>query len=83
MDILIKIEEIDLLKDQKFQSFIKKEKIILQDVIAELEKEGIIYCEDNKIKLLTDELLIVSLNGKIYAGENRSGEMINYFEKQM
>lgn len=83
LNLLLKIGEVDLIEDLKFQKLIKEEKIILQDVINELQQERIIYCEDNKIKLLTDELLIINKNGKLYAGENKSGEMTNYVEKRL
>jgi hypothetical protein len=81
LDLLLKFWEIDMKNDVNFKALLKKENINLEKVIEELEQERIIYCEDSKIKLLTDELTMVLINGKIYAGENKSGELSAFIKK--
>jgi hypothetical protein len=81
LNLLMKIEEIDMSHDDKFKQLVKQENIDLAKTIKELEEERFIYIEDNKIKFLTDELKMVALNGKIYAGENKSRELDTFISK--
>ena len=81
LNLLLKLGEVDYENDKKFKDLINRENIDLKKLIEELENERIIYCEDNKIKLLTDELLVIEFKGKIYAGENKSGEMTHFVNK--
>jgi hypothetical protein len=81
LNLLLKVEEIDMTNDSKFKTLVEQENIDLVKVIEELEGERFIYIEDNKIKFLTDELKMVALNGKIYAGENKSGELDTFISK--
>ena len=67
--------------DSKFKAMVEQENIDLAKTIEELESERFIYIEDNKIKFLTDELKMIALNGKIYAGENKSGELDTFITK--
>ena len=81
LNLLMKIEEIDLTNDNKFKALIERENIDIAKTIEELEEERFIYVADNKIKFLTDELKMVALNGKIYAGENKSRELDTFISK--
>ncbi|MBK8392044.1 MAG: hypothetical protein IPL23_23465 [Saprospiraceae bacterium] len=81
LNLLLKIEEIDMTNDNKFKAMVEQENIDLAKTIEELEREKFIYIEDNKIKFLTDELKMVALNRKVYAGENKSGELDTFISK--
>ena len=69
--------------DKKFIEFIEGEKLILDKLIEELEATKLVYVDEGKMGLLTEELLITfTPDGKSYAGENGNGEMTNYLMRQ-
>ena len=74
---------IDIYNDKKFIEFIEGEKLILDKLIEELEATKLVYVDEGKMGLLTEELLITfTPDGKSYAGENGNGEMTNYLMRQ-
>lgn len=73
---------IQIENDTNFKQFIKDENIDQEKFLNELIESRLVYMDEGKLGLLVDELLMVYLNGKVYAGENKSGEMTSYFGKQ-
>jgi len=52
--------------------------------VEKLKATGLVCVENNKLILLTDECRCVILpNGKLYAGENKSGRLISWVKKEM
>jgi len=74
--------QIDIKKDKQFLKFIETKKLNAIQIINELVELRLVYLDEDILGLLVRELVVVNVNGKCYAGENKSGEMGNYFGKQ-
>ncbi|MGH2667473.1 DUF6602 domain-containing protein [Flavobacterium sp.] len=84
LNVLTQVEFVDINSDKDFLKFIKTEKIDVEKIIKELSEARLIYIDEGKMGLLVDELYTVfTPDGKIFAGENKSGEMTSYFSKQI
>lgn len=84
LNVLTKVETVDINSDVQFIKFIETKKLNADRIIKELIEGRLIYLDEGKIGLLVDELLTVfSPDGKVYAGENKNGEMTNYFSKEI
>ena len=67
-----------------FKDEVKKLKHPIQDVLLRLRNRNIISVEGNIIELLTDQCdLAFFPNGKIYAGENKTGRLSRWIFKEM
>ncbi len=56
----------------------------IDDFIFKLTETGLVYIENNKLKLLTDNCQCAFLpNGKIVAADNKSGRLTNWINQQM
>lgn len=78
--------EIDLTTDKELESYVVKEGSYtsLTDFIDKLNETGLVFVENNKLKLLTDQCECVILpNGKFVAGENKSGRLTNWVMKEI
>lgn len=75
---------IDLYNDKQLHAFIETEKEELSSFIDKLVETRLVYVDEGKMDFLVDELLMIfSPEGKVYGGENKNGEMMNYFKKLM
>jgi len=84
LHVLSQVGIVDINTDEQFLKFIKESKLDAEKIIKELAEARLVYVDEGKMGLLVDELLMVfSPDGKVYAGENKSGEMTNYFEKTL
>ncbi|MFY7861129.1 MAG: DUF6602 domain-containing protein [Chitinophagales bacterium] len=69
--------------DKELEKFCLKHKTTVEDLIDKWTRERIAYKNGNKIVLLLDEPIMTSdPDGKLYIGENKSGEMINWMNKR-
>jgi hypothetical protein len=82
LNLLLKFEQFDYINDIHLKNLKIREDINIEKTIQELENEQLVYREGSIVRLLIDELLMVSINGKIYAGENKSGQMMHYINSQ-
>lgn len=79
-------EEIDLMADNDLEAFVMKEGVYtsLTDFINKLKNTGIVFVENNKLKLLYDQCQCAILpTGKIVAGENKSGRFTNWIMREL
>jgi hypothetical protein len=78
-------EELDLQKDKCFENFVTKNShLSLADFVKNLEATNLVFVENNKLKLLTDQCQCVIMpNGKFFAGENKSGRVTNWMKKEI
>ncbi len=84
LHMLLKVGTIDIQTDREFLEFINDCKLDADKIVKELIDARLVYVDEGKMGLLVDELVtLITPDGKIYAGENRSGEMANYFNKQI
>ena len=81
LSMLSEMGEININTDKDFLQFIATNKLNVNEIINELKSNRLIYIDEDKIGLLVDELIMVFKSDKIYAGENKSGEMNIYFSK--
>ncbi len=80
---LSKQEYIDFYNDESFINFIKGKNLSVDKIIEELQATKLVYVDEGKMGLLTEELLInFTPDGKSFAGENRNSEMTNYLLRQ-
>jgi hypothetical protein len=80
---LCKHYEIDLDTDKDLENFIIKNGYpSLSEFINNLKGTGLVYIENNKLRLLTEQCQCVIQNGKFYAGENKTGRLINWSLKE-
>lgn len=83
LNLLGRVESLNL-EDIRFKKFISDNSLNVSEFIATLLKTKLIYVDENNIGLLTDELHTgFTPDGKVYAGENKNGEMIRYFLKEI
>jgi hypothetical protein len=83
LHVLINSEIIELDTDNKFKKFIEDNSLDADKFIKELLDTKLVYVDEGKMGLLVDELhTVFSPDGKVFAGENKSGEMTNYFLKK-
>lgn len=81
--VLINSETIELDTDKSFKKFLENSSLDFDKFIKQLLETKLVYVDEGKMRLLVDELhTVFSPEGKIYAGENGSGEMTNYFLKK-
>ncbi|MCF2503475.1 hypothetical protein L0663_08820 [Dyadobacter sp. CY107] len=65
--------------DPSLLDLISRNNIDFESTLQILIKQRLLYQEENEIGLLVDDLQIcIAGDGKIYAGENKSGEMSHY-----
>lgn len=79
-------EEIDLEADKQLEPFVVKEGKYnsLTDFIEKLKLTGLVFVENNKLRLLTDQCQCAIMpNGKYVAGENKSGRFTNWMMKEI
>lgn len=75
---------IDINNDEQFLKFIKDNNLNAKKIIKELIETRLVYVDEGQMGLLVDELFMVfHTDGKVYAGENKSGEMTSYFSKHI
>lgn len=56
----------------------------IEDFINKINKTGLTYCVDNKLKLLTDKCQCIILSdGRIVADDNKSGRLSNWLIKEL
>lgn len=60
-----------------------EEGVHLETIIDSLTKKSLIIFQDNQFSLLIDQCEIVTVNGKWYAAENKSGRLTNWINKKM
>ena len=83
LNVLLKKGEIHFENDIDFKDFIKDNQINQVSFLDGLVKKRLIFVDEKKIRFLVDTLVCVfTPEGKHYAGENKNGEMTNYFSKQ-
>jgi hypothetical protein len=77
--------EIDLLTDKEIEGFVIKGGYeSLGIFIEKLNDTGLTYVVNNKLRLLTDQCQCVIMgNGKIVAGDNKSGRLSNWLMKDI
>lgn len=78
--------EIDLSADLELEKFVVEDSDYnsLTDFLEKLKLTGLVFIENNKLKLLTDECECVFLpNGKVVAGENKSGRLTNWVMREI
>jgi hypothetical protein len=69
--------------DLNFGEFIRKEGFDKKTFIQELLDTGLVFLDEGELGLLTQNLMMVwGDDDKIFAGENNSGQMENYFKKR-
>jgi hypothetical protein len=82
LNVLTQVGNVDIKTDEQFLKFISESKLDADKIIKELADARLVYVDEGKMGLLVDELVTVfSPDGKVFAGENKSGEMANYFGK--
>lgn len=81
--VLTKTDKIDTMKDERFLEFIKNKKLDAAKIITELKELRLVYLDEGIMGLLVHQLVFAKKDDKMYAGENRNGEMRNYFGKQI
>jgi hypothetical protein len=78
--------EIDLINDKDLNEFITEGKQYesLDEFITNIKKTGLVYVEQNKLKLLTENCqCIIMPNGKFYAEDNKTGRLTRWMIKEM
>jgi len=78
--------EIDLSADTDLEKFIVEgsDYNSLADFLEKLKLTGLVFLEKNKLKLLTDGCEFIFLpNGKVVAGENKSGRLSNWVMREI
>lgn len=84
LNVLLQVGTVDINSVEQFLKFIETEKLDATKIIKELSDARLIYLDEGKMGLLVDQLhTVFTPDGKVYAGENKSGEMTNYFTKQI
>ena len=75
---------IDLYNDKQLHDFLESESEELSSFIDKLVATRLVYVDEGKMDFLVDELVMTfSPEGKVYGGENKNGQMTNYFMKRM
>lgn len=76
---------IDLSTDDTLESYVIEDGTYtsLQNFLVQLLKTGLVFIEENKLKLLTDQCECVCVNGQWFAGENKSGRLTNWGVKEI
>ncbi|SFP80053.1 DUF6602 domain-containing protein [Parafilimonas terrae] len=83
LHVLSRQGTIDIVADKQFKKFIEVNSLDADQFIKSLLETKLIYVDEGKAGLLVDELHTVFCpDGKVYAGENKSGEMASYFLKK-
>ena len=81
---LCKKNEIDIMNNKQFEPLILSGNYKSLDAFLEkLLDTGLVYIENNKLRLLTRQCQCLIANGKFYAGENNSGRLTNWALKEM
>lgn len=77
--------EIELNEDKELREFVlENDYMSLDDFVLKLKNTGLVYTENNKLKLLTDQCQCTILpNGTLVAGENKSGRFTRWICKEM
>lgn len=84
LTVLGQVGVIDIGNDNAFKKFVTDNGLNIESVVNELVESKLIYLDEGKIGLLTDELTMAfTPDGKVYAAENKSGEMTNFINKQV
>ena len=66
-----------------FEKWLSKEGIILEDLVLSLKEKGLAYFNNGEFKLLTDKCQVVSVNGKLYAADNKAGRLMNWLMQKI
>jgi hypothetical protein len=75
-------EDIDFVSDREFITTLEKNGIEdVEEFVDVLCATGLTYKKNGKLGLLIDSCGIASLNGKMYAGENKSGRFGRWLKK--
>lgn len=84
LSMLCQVEVIDIDNDEGFKKFISDNSINIETFVSELIESRLVYLDEGKLGLLVDNLTMAfTPDGKVYAGENKSGEMSNFINKQI
>ena len=77
--------EINLDTDKDLEPFvIKGNYLSLANFLGKLTETGLVYIENKKLKLLTDQCQCLILpDGRTVAGENKSGRLTNWVMKEI
>lgn len=78
-------EEIDITAREDIEFFVTRNGLYksLDDFLEKLKCTGLVFLEGSKLKLLTDKCQCAVLpNGKIVAGENKSGRFTRWYNKE-
>lgn len=78
-------QEIDLAPERGVELFVTRGGLYksLNDFLEKLKSTGLVFVENNKLKLLTDNCQCAVLpNGKLVAGENKSGRFTRWFNRE-
>lgn len=76
--------EIDVETDKEFNDYINQNGIDKKEFLDKLNETRLTYIDEGKLRVMVDTInYVFSPDGKIYAGENRSGEMSKYFAGEM
>ena len=82
MRLLMNKGQIDFVNDREFRTYLSKNDYSTDQLITELKQLRMIYLEANIIKPLPDQFAFVfTPDGRILAGENRSGELDHWMMK--
>ncbi len=82
LHVLTQVGTVNIKTDEQFLKFIIEKKLDADKIIKELVDARLVYIDEGKMGILVDELVTVfSPGGKVFAGENKNGEMSNYFGK--
>ncbi|WP_339276844.1 DUF6602 domain-containing protein [Paenibacillus sp. FSL W8-0426] len=66
-----------------FRNWLDEKTVTLETMIEGLTQKNLIAFNNDQITLLTDQCQVVTLNGKWYAAENKSGRLTNWINKIM
>ena len=83
---LCKDSVINVIEDKDLENFVTKDNNYksLNDFLQKLKETGLVFIENNQLKLLTDNCQCVFLpDGRTIAGENKSGRLTNWVTKFM
>jgi hypothetical protein len=84
LSILGQFEFVDIDNEEEIKKFVEENQIDIKVLIKELIDSRLVYQDESRVGLLTDELAMVfAPDGKLYAAENKSGEMNNFIHNQV
>lgn len=82
--LLCKLGEIDLNTDKEFEPYILKQGYpSLVDFFEKLTATNLVYIESGKLRLLTELCRCCIVDGKYFAGDDKSGRLTNWVLKEI